>query len=94
MDKTIFFLKEVYDKDMVPKDDVLFQLSLNHGLFGTIKGYDEGTFGSNGNGMIFEYKNQPGIALKSSTVEHIVEYYNGIMVTTRNSVYVFRKTVL
>lgn len=91
--KTIFFLEKICDKDLHLKDDVLLQISLNHNLFGSIKGYDEGVFEPKGN-LIFEYMDQPGVALRSSRVKSILEMDGKVTVTTRNSVYVFRKTNL
>ena len=95
MKNTIFFLEQVYDKDMIAKDDVLLNLSLNHDLFGTIKGYDEGKLTCSSEGLIFEYRNQPGVALKSSTIISIgTTPEDKLVVTTSNSIYVFRKTNL
>ena len=91
--KTIFFLEKICDRNFHLKDDALFNISLNHNLFGSIKGYDEGVFEPKGN-LIFEYRNQPGVALRSSRIESILEMDGKITVTTRNSVYVFRKTNL
>ena len=91
--KTIFFLEKICDRNMEAKDDVLLSISLNHDLFGTIKGYDDGKLYAY-DGLIFEYRNQPGVALKSSTIISMdaIPAEGKLIITTRNSVYFLRST--
>ena len=78
---------------MKAKDDVLLNISLNHDLFGTIKGYDDGKLYAY-DGLIFEYRSQPGVALKSSTIISMdaIPAEGKLIVTTPNSVYFLRST--